>query len=181
MDTSPLGVRRQQTRPLPVAGGQPPGDDSATAARPVPVPPAAAPHDATAAGATVPGASVPGGTGPGLEARPPKVTVTRVAASRNRELGGSAVRRVRAAGRADGAEESGLSGLVWVNALHVAGDALIAVSLAGTLFFAAASEAQRGNVALYLLVTMAPFAVVAPRLAPRHRQRTGLLPAHPHR
>ena len=52
--------------------------------------------------------------------------------------------------------------MLWVNALHTAGDAMIAVSLAGTLFFAASTDAQRGNVALYLLVTMAPFAVVAP-------------------
>ncbi len=44
----------------------------------------------------------------------------------------------------------------------MAGDAMIAVSLAGTLFFAATTDAQRSNVALYLLVTMAPFAVLAP-------------------
>ena len=66
---------------------------------------------------------------------------------------------MQAASRADGAGESGLTQLLWVNALHMAGDAMIAVSLAGTLFFAAATSAQRGNVALYLLVTMAPFAV----------------------
>ena len=77
--------------------------------------------------------------------------------------------RVRAASRADGAAETGLTQLLWVNALHMAGDALIAVSLAGTLFFAATTDAQRGNVALYLLVTMAPFAV----LAPVHRPGAG--------
>ena len=97
---------------------------------------------------------------------PPKATVTRVAASRTKELTGAAVRRVQAASRADGAGESGLTQLLWVNALHMAGDAMIAVSLAGTLFFAAASGAQRGNVALYLLVTMAPFAVLAPVIGP---------------
>jgi hypothetical protein len=48
----------------------------------------------------------------------------------------------------------------------MAGDAMIAVSLAGTLFFAATVGAQRGNVALYLLVTMAPFAVLAPVIGP---------------
>jgi MFS family permease len=73
---------------------------------------------------------------------------------------------VWAASRADGAAESGLTQLLWVNALHTAGDAMIAVSLAGTLFFAAASDAQRSNVALYLLVTMAPFAVLAPVIGP---------------
>jgi MFS family permease len=97
---------------------------------------------------------------------PPKATVTRVAASRTKELTGAAVRRVQAASRADGAGESGLTQLLWVNALHMAGDAMIAVSLAGTLFFAATTDAQRGNVALYLLVTMAPFAVLAPVIGP---------------
>lgn len=97
---------------------------------------------------------------------PGKLTVTRVAAARSKELTSAAARRVRAASRADGAGESGLTQLLWVNALHMAGDAMIAVSLAGTLFFAAASDAQRGNVALYLLVTMAPFAVLAPVIGP---------------
>src|SRR6185312_3766947 len=107
------------------------------------------------------------GTEPMDEQPPPrKVTVTRVAASRSRELTGALVRRVQAASRADGAAESGLTQLLWVNALHMAGDAMIAVSLAGTLFFAAPTHAQRGNVALYLLVTMAPFAVLAPVIGP---------------
>ncbi|SEP09799.1 MFS transporter [Trujillonella endophytica] len=95
-----------------------------------------------------------------------RATVTRVAVARSRELTGAAVRRVKAASRADGAEESGLTQLLWANALHAAGDAMIAVSLAGTLFFAASADAQRSNVALYLLVTMAPFAVVAPVIGP---------------
>jgi hypothetical protein len=97
---------------------------------------------------------------------PPKVTVTRVAAARTRQLTGAAVGRVRNASRADGAGESGLTQLLWVNSFHMAGDAMIAVSLAGTLFFAATTGAQRGNVALYLLVTMAPFAVLAPVIGP---------------
>jgi hypothetical protein len=97
---------------------------------------------------------------------PPKVTVTRVAVARSRQLTAAAAARVRAASQADGAGESGLTQLLWVNALHMAGDALIAVSLAGTLFFAATTDAQRSNVALYLLVTMAPFAVLAPVIGP---------------
>jgi MFS family permease len=99
-------------------------------------------------------------------AAPPRVTVTRVAVARSRQLTSAAAARVRAASRADGAGESGLTQLLWVNALHMAGDAMIAVSLAGTLFFAATTDAQRGNVALYLLVTMAPFAVLAPVIGP---------------
>ncbi|WP_232797292.1 MFS transporter [Blastococcus atacamensis] len=128
---------------MPTAAAQPPGDDRPTTTIPTPGPPPAPPP--------------PGG---------PKVTVTRVAAARSRQLTVAAARRVRAASRADGAGESGLTQLLWVNALHMAGDAMIAVSLAGTLFFAATTDAQRGNVALYLLVTMAPFAVVAPVIGP---------------
>ncbi|CAN5121840.1 hypothetical protein BH20ACT5_BH20ACT5_09390 [soil metagenome] len=97
---------------------------------------------------------------------PGKITVTRVAAARTRQLTTSTVRRINAASRADGAGESGLTGLIWTHALNMAGDALIVISLAGTLFFAAASSEQRGNVALYLLVTVAPFAVVAPIIGP---------------
>ncbi|HST97779.1 MAG TPA: MFS transporter, partial [Geodermatophilus sp.] len=117
------------------------------------------------AGAPPPTAALPPAAAP-LPPVPRKLTVTRVAASRTRELTGAAVRRVQTASRADGAAESGLAQLLWVNALHMAGDAMIAVSLAGTLFFAAASDAQRSNVALYLLVTMAPFAVLAPVIGP---------------
>ena len=97
---------------------------------------------------------------------PPKVTVARVAVARSRQLTAAAAERVRTASRANGAGESGLTQLLWVNALHMAGDAMIAVSLAGTLFFAATTDAQRSNVALYLLVTMAPFAVLAPVIGP---------------
>ena len=91
------------------------------------------------------------------------------------QLTAAAAARVRAASRADGAGESGLTQLLWVNALHMAGDAMIAVSLAGTLFFAAATGAQRGNVALYLLVTMAPFA----RAGAGHRPGAGPAAARP--
>lgn len=50
--------------------------------------------------------------------------------------------------------------------LMIAGDTLLTVALAGTLFFSISTEAARGKVALYLLLTMAPFAVVAPALGP---------------
>ncbi len=38
-------------------------------------------------------------------------------------------------------------------------DAMVTVALASTVFFGASAHAQRGHVLLYLLVTMAPFAV----------------------
>ncbi|MCW2633817.1 MAG: Major facilitator superfamily 1, partial [Blastococcus sp.] len=113
-----------------------------------------------------PGPPVPPALPPGPAAPQAKVTVTRVAVARTRQLTATAARRVRAASRANGAAETGLTHLLWVNALHMAGDAMIAVSLAGTLFFAATTDAQRGNVALYLLVTMAPFALLAPVIGP---------------
>ena len=43
---------------------------------------------------------------------------------------------------------------------------MIAVCLAGTIFFSAARSEQRAQVAIYLLVTMAPFAIVAPLIGP---------------
>ncbi|MBN2114820.1 MAG: hypothetical protein JW785_11925 [Acidimicrobiia bacterium] len=47
---------------------------------------------------------------------------------------------------------------------NVAGDTLVAVALAGTLFFDVPSAEARDKVALYLLLTLAPFALVAPIL-----------------
>jgi hypothetical protein len=57
-----------------------------------------------------------------------------------------------------------LDRLAWVHAVSTFGDALVAVALAGTLFFAVPVAAARPRVALYLLLTVAPFAVVAPLL-----------------
>jgi len=56
--------------------------------------------------------------------------------------------------------------LIELTAVSSAGDAFIAVALAGTLFFHASLEAARSQVTLYLLVTMAPFAVLAPLIGP---------------
>ena len=75
-------------------------------------------------------------------------------------------RKVISASKADGANESGLTALIWNQVLSYAADAMIAVALAGTVFFGASTHAQRGNILLYLLITMAPFAVVAPVIGP---------------
>jgi hypothetical protein len=56
--------------------------------------------------------------------------------------------------------------LARVHALSVATDTLIATSLAGSLFFSIPTGAARGRVALYLALTMAPFALVAPLIGP---------------
>jgi hypothetical protein len=56
--------------------------------------------------------------------------------------------------------------LARAHALSVGGDALFALGLAGTIFFLSPAEAARVDVALYLLLTIAPFAVLAPLIGP---------------
>jgi MFS family permease len=104
----------------------------------------------------------PGGT-PKL---PKKITVTRVAAMRSRQLTGQAVGAFQRATKADGAEKSGLTSLTYAVMLNYASDAAMAIALANTLFFAATSGESKGKVALYLLITIAPFALVAPVIGP---------------
>lgn len=106
------------------------------------------------------------GTGTDGPRAPKKLTVTRVAAARTRYLVGAGTKRINDASRAGGAGESGLTRLIWTHAAHYTADAMIAVCLAGTIFFSAARSEQRTQVGLYLLVTMAPFAVVAPFIGP---------------
>lgn len=73
---------------------------------------------------------------------------------------------MQAAARADGADRSGLSALLTVHALSAAGDALVAVALAGTVFFSVPLGQARSRVALYLLLTMLPFALLVPVAGP---------------
>lgn len=56
--------------------------------------------------------------------------------------------------------------LARTHALAMAGDALVTMALAGSLFFSISPNAARGRVALSLVLTMAPFAVIAPFLGP---------------
>ncbi|MEU0539155.1 MFS transporter [Nocardia sp. NPDC005978] len=76
------------------------------------------------------------------------------------------VEMVQRAARADGAYESGLTALMRATVANFATDAAIAVALANTLFFASPATQSRVNVALYLLMTVAPFAVIAPVIGP---------------
>jgi len=59
-----------------------------------------------------------------------------------------------------------LARLTRLHMVSTAADACIAVSLAGTLFFNLPTDAARSQVTLYLLLTLAPFAIVTPFLAP---------------
>lgn len=97
---------------------------------------------------------------------PKKITVTRVAAWRTRNLTRAGVRAFHRAASADGADRSGLTALTYAWMANYASDATLAVALANTLFFSAASAESKDKVALYLLITVAPFAVIAPVIGP---------------
>ena len=56
--------------------------------------------------------------------------------------------------------------LARTHALAMAGDTVVTIALAGSLFFSISPTAARGRVMLSLIFTMAPFAVVAPFLGP---------------
>ncbi|PWU44570.1 MFS transporter [Micromonospora globispora] len=82
--------------------------------------------------------------------------------------------RTRSAGN-----EIGMVRLFDLHALSCAGDTLIAIGLAGTIFFNVPLGEARNKVALYLLVTMVPFAMLAPVVGPlldhfRHGRRYAL-------
>jgi MFS family permease len=65
-----------------------------------------------------------------------------------------------------GARESGLTGTVDLNIVNAAADAMVAIALANKLFIAVPTGQARGQVALYLLTTIAPFALIAPVIGP---------------
>lgn len=69
--------------------------------------------------------------------------------------------------------------LAYVHALSTAADVFFAVSLAGSLFFNVSVDAARPRIILYLVLTMAPFAIVAPFIGPLidrfSRMRTGVI------
>lgn len=119
-------------------------------------------------------------------AAPRRQTV--VAAGRGAAKGGRAVAKVtaaagrtmvraaRRASEAQGAGETGLSRLIQVHAFSSAGDAAVMVGLAGTMFFQVPSGQAKNQVLLFLVLTMLPFAIVAPLIGPlldrfRHGRR----------
>lgn len=84
-------------------------------------------------------------------------------------------RRARAYTNSSGAGETGLARVIELHFVNLAGDAALTVSLAGTIFAIPTDEA-RGQVAQFLLLTMAPFALLAPFIGPlldrfRHGRR----------
>ena len=72
----------------------------------------------------------------------------------------------RRAAEAEGAGETGLARMIEMHAASAAGDAAITISLAGTLFFQVPTGEARDKVALFLGLTMLPFALIAPLVGP---------------
>ncbi|MBI2246155.1 MAG: MFS transporter [Nocardioides sp.] len=111
-----------------------------------------------------------------MSAPSPETPTTRRGAKVIRGLGATAratqrfgrftMRQAKRAAEAEGAGESGLSRLIQMHTFNTAGDAAVAISLAGTLFFQVPSGEARGQVALFLGLTMLPFAIVAPLIGP---------------
>ena len=79
---------------------------------------------------------------------------------------GFTFRQARRASHAEGAGDSGLYRLIELHAFNAAGDAAVAISLAGSLFFKVPSGEARDQVALFLGLTMLPFVIVAPLIGP---------------
>lgn len=102
--------------------------------------------------------------------RPAPASAWRDAARNTAQAGvraGSVTRRtVRRATNAQGAGESGMAKVTELCGVNSAGDALVTVALAGSLFFSVPIGEARGRVALYLLITMVPFALLAPLIGP---------------
>ena len=67
---------------------------------------------------------------------------------------------------AEAFQTSPFARLARAHAFAAAGDTLVAIALAGTLFFSIDPAEARGRVFLDLAITMAPFAVVAPLVGP---------------
>ncbi len=103
---------------------------------------------------------------PGTTTRRSPTRLGRATVSATHRAARGVTNRVISASKSDGAAESGLTALIWNQVLSYGTDAMVTVALAGTVFFGASPHAQRGNVLLYLLITMAPFALVAPVIGP---------------
>ena len=67
---------------------------------------------------------------------------------------------------AQGAGRTGLATLIEMTAVSGAGDAFVTIALAGTIFFSTSVDQARGKVVLFLIITIAPFAVLAPFIGP---------------
>lgn len=103
----------------------------------------------------------------------------RVAVRGGSRAGRWAVRNVAFMRTKSGAGEIGMMRLLDLHAASCAGDTLVTMGLATTVFFQAPVGEARSRVALYLFITMVPFAILAPIVGPvldrfRHGRRYAL-------
>lgn len=103
----------------------------------------------------------------------------RVAARGGSRAGRWAVRNVAFLRNRSAAGEIGMMRLLDLHAASCAGDTLVTMGLATTVFFQAPVGEARSRVALYLFITMVPFAILAPIVGPvldrfRHGRRYAL-------
>ncbi len=84
----------------------------------------------------------------------------------SRQFHRAALARVRSRLGAYFSTAAPVGGLRRLQALSLASDALMAVALAGSLFFSISPGEARSKITAYLLFTMAPFAIMAPLVAP---------------
>jgi MFS family permease len=94
------------------------------------------------------------------------VSASQTAGRAGAAAAGGASRTLHKMTNASGAGRTGLAQLIEFSAAGSVGDGFVAVALAGTLFFSASVTEARGRVALALLITMAPFALLAPFVGP---------------
>jgi MFS family permease len=94
------------------------------------------------------------------------VSASQTAARASASAAGGASRVVHRLTGASGAGRTGLANLIELTAASSIGDAFVAVALAGSLFFSVSVDQARPKVALALLITLAPFAVLAPFIGP---------------
>jgi MFS family permease len=101
------------------------------------------------------------------------VRATRVTAIGTRRAGSATARGAQRVGlatrrltHAGGAGRTGLGRLIELSIGNSAADALVTVAMASTVFFGVPVGEARGPVALYLVITMIPFALVAPFVGP---------------
>jgi hypothetical protein len=79
---------------------------------------------------------------------------------------GGAGRFVHRLTGASGASRTGFATLLELTAASGIGDAFLTIALAGTLFFSTSVDQARGRVAFALLITIAPYAILAPLIGP---------------
>lgn len=92
--------------------------------------------------------------------------IAKQSASTAKDAADAVYGRIQRVTHAGGAGESGLAHVIEMSAINSAGDLLITLALANSLFFSVQATEARTKVALYLVVTMVPFTLLAPLIGP---------------